>query len=645
MKVRKKSQKKRVKLMDFAYELKLPLDTATLTLGHLGKKGGGKTYGAQKLFELLHAAGVQCVALDPVGNWWSLRVGKNGKSPGLKVYVFGGPRGDVPIHPDAGAYVARVIVEKRISVILDVSRFRKAERKRFMTAFAEEFFHLKKDSVSPVHLFIEEAHKFIPQFVRDGEEQMLGAMEDIVRIGRNYGIGASLISQRSASVNKDVLSQVECLVAYQTSAKQDKKAIVDWVEENDDAGVVLLSELKSLQRGEALFWSPSELRVFKKIHVNQKETLDASSTPKVGGRKRKPIKLARVDLKGIEAAMQQVVQEAEASNVPALKKKVADQAKFIKALEERIIEMGKALGVKTMKPGKVKVEKEVVMMINPRQLRLVDRVSDKLLASQDRMNQAAQVVASELGNLKSMIQQGMKTIERQINQQYPRSVDSATSGHSKDINKPLTKVEAKEIVKVAKNREKPAKQSNGAVEVDGPMLKVLAGLAWFESIGMAEPPADALAFMSSYSGGDNGAFNNARGRLRSIGYVTYPSPGTTAFTTEGRAAAPAVEIPTTRAALHASVMAKLDGPEKRVLQPLIDAYPNEVDGDTLASDAKYSDADNGAFNNARGRLRTLGLVTYPRAKHTRAADILFPQQLEVVHEGKRSARGRSRRAN
>src|SRR5690606_12146368 len=120
----------------------------------------------------------------------------------------------------------------------DVSRFRKGERKRFMTAFAEEFFHLKKDAPSAVHLFVEEAHVFCPQRPREGEEPMLGAMEDVVRIGRNYGIGVTLISQRAATVNKDVLSQVECLIAYQTSSAQDKKAIKEWIEENEDEEAV-----------------------------------------------------------------------------------------------------------------------------------------------------------------------------------------------------------------------------------------------------------------------------------------------------------------------------------------------------------------------------------------------------------------------
>lgn len=392
---------------DFATELKLPVDIATETLAFLGRKGRGKTYGAQRWFELLFSAGVQCVALDPVGNWWSLRVGASG-GPGLAVYVFGGPHGDVPLTPDKGAYIARVIVETGISVVLDVSRFRKAERKRFMTAFAEEFFHLKKDAVSPVHLFVEEAHVFCPQRPREGEEPMLGAMEDVVRIGRNYGIGVTLISQRAATVNKDVLSQVECLIAYQTSSAQDKKAIKEWIEENEDEdAIALLKELKKLARGEALFWSPSVLRKFLKIHVTTKTTLDASSTPKVGERARKAAKLVAVDLDKIRESMQEVVEQAEANDVGALKRKV-------KLLEAELAKRVPAPKVKEIKT------KEAVMIITPKMLARVEKLAErvgkdaeKIDTIRDRMAQAQQVVVSEVGNLVTEIRATVKKITTQ----------------------------------------------------------------------------------------------------------------------------------------------------------------------------------------------------------------------------------------
>lgn len=595
--------------LPFSSELSLPLDMATETLAFLGRKGRGKTYGAQRLFELLFHAGVQCVALDPVGNWWALRVGKDGKGPGLPVYVFGGPHGDVPILPDAGAFVARVIVEKGASVILDVSRFRKAERKRFMTAFAEEFFHLKKDATSAVHLFVEEAHKFVPQIVRDGEEQMLGAMEDIIRIGRNYGIGASLISQRSASVNKDVLSQVECLVAYQTGGKQDKKAIVDWVEENDEEGSALLSELKSLQQGEALLWSPAALRVFRKVHVTTKETYDASSTPKVGGRARKPVKLAPVDLRDISEAMQKVVKEAEASDVGALKHKIAEQTKLIKALEDRMVEMGKAAGIKTMP---AKATKEVVPIIPHKQLTLVDKLADKLLASQDRMNQAAQAVVSETGNLRTMIKQALSAIEQKVlrdNGVVPTTVPVAKKSSTTETG-----------------RTKPpsvAATSNGETEIDGPMRRMLGALQWFRAVGVEAPSAVAVAFMAGYSG-NNGTFRNVRGKLHTAGLITYPSSGHVSITATGERQAESIDVPATNVDMHRVVLKQLDGPQSRMLEALLNAYPRTLATEELCFASGY-EGNNGTFRNVRGRLHTYGLIEYPDKGTARAADILFPE--------------------
>lgn len=573
----------------FSTELKLPLDMATETLAFLGRKGRGKTYGAQRLFELLHDHAVQCIALDPVGNWWSLRVGKDGGA-GLPVYVFGGPRGDVPILPDAGAFVARVIVEKGISVVLDVSRFRKGERKRFMEAFAEEFFHLKKDAPSAVHLFVEEAHKFVPQFARDGEERMLGAMEDIIRIGRNYGIGASLISQRAASVNKDVLTQVECLIAFQVASAQDRKAIKDWVAENDEAGLALLADMKSLQRGEALLWSPSALQVFRKIHVTAKRTLDASSTPKIGEKARKPVKLAPVDLENIANAMQEVVTAAAENDIGALKRKLAAQAKTIQTLEAR-------------KPVTPPV-REILPVVTPRMFSHLEKASTRLEKDVERLAQVQKELTTVLASVRDEVARAFRSSEA------PRPTSAAIGAFK---HPPMR----------APSTPKAQPMTNGEAKLDGPALRVLGALAWFEAIGITQPSTVAVAFMSDYSG-ENGAFNNVRGRLRSMGYVDYPVPGTVALTDEGRKHAPwSSDVPRNGEGLREAVLKRLDGPQQRVLGALIAAYPRDVTSDDLAKTAGYG-SENGAFNNVRGRLRTLGLATYPTRGRVRAADLLFP---------------------
>jgi hypothetical protein len=199
------------KALKLADDLALPSDEAvTQKFGFIGRSGSGKSYAAMRLAELFLGVGAQIICLDWVGLWWSLRLAANGKAPGFEhVYIFGGEHADVELRPESGALMADLVVDKHISVVLDVMHFRKAERTRFATAFAEQFFHRKKTARTACHLFIEEAQAYLPQMVRGDEARMVGVFEDIGKVGRNYGIGNSLISQRPQAINKDVLNQIE----------------------------------------------------------------------------------------------------------------------------------------------------------------------------------------------------------------------------------------------------------------------------------------------------------------------------------------------------------------------------------------------------------------------------------------------------
>jgi hypothetical protein len=82
------------------------------------------------------------------------------------------------------------------------------------------------------------------------------------------------------------------------------------------------------------------------------------------------------------------------------------------------------------------------------------------------------------------------------------------------------------------------------------------------------------------------------------------------------------ETPLTAADLHERVMARLNGPQQKILGPLLAAYPDAVDNDDLARQAGY-EPSGGAYNNPRGRLRTLGLIEYPEPGKVRARGLLF----------------------
>jgi DNA helicase HerA-like ATPase len=213
--------------LHLAANLTLPLETVTQSAAIIAKRRAGKSYTARRLAEQLIKAGQQVVIVDPKGDHWGIRSARDGRSPGLPVVILGGERGDIPLEVGAGELVAKLVAEDRVTVLLDLSLFRKHEVATFMTAFLETVYRLKarEQNRTPMMLILDEADAIAPQRPQRGEERMLGAAEDIVRRGGQRGLGCTLITQRSAVLNKNVLTQVQILVALRTIAPQDLTAL------------------------------------------------------------------------------------------------------------------------------------------------------------------------------------------------------------------------------------------------------------------------------------------------------------------------------------------------------------------------------------------------------------------------------------
>lgn len=218
--------------LKIAEELALPMAAVTEVLGFLGRRGQGKSYAAQKLAELMHDAGAPFVVLDPVGNWYGLRLAADGKTPGIPIPVFGGLHGDVPLEPTAGKLIADLIADRNISAVLDVSQFESdADKARFAHDFGARFYYRRKQAPAAVHLFLEECQEFVPQNPMGDEKRVLHVFQRMTKLGRNYGIGVSLISQRPQEVNKKVLNLTELLFVFQLTGPHERKAVEGWIQE------------------------------------------------------------------------------------------------------------------------------------------------------------------------------------------------------------------------------------------------------------------------------------------------------------------------------------------------------------------------------------------------------------------------------
>lgn len=304
---------------DFA----LLVSAITEKFAWIGTSGGGKSYAATEFAEVLWNAGGQFVVLDPVGIWYGLRLDKSGKKPShINIPVFGGLHGDVPIDSTSGALIADLIIDKGICAIIDVSQFEHdTDKARFATAFAARFFFRKKAAPSAVHVFLEECQEFVPQVPQRGEERMLHEFTRMQKIGRNFGIGMSLITQRPQEVSKRVLNLSGTLFAFRTTGSHERKAIEVWMRDNRVDEESFLDTLPKLDTGAPHVWSPVFLKMSKVVRILPKKTFDASATPEIGA-KSIVRHLAPIDLEKIKTDIAATIEKAKKEDPKFLQSEV-----------------------------------------------------------------------------------------------------------------------------------------------------------------------------------------------------------------------------------------------------------------------------------------------------------------------------------
>lgn len=571
---------KQLKLSD---DLSLPLDAATQTFAFIARKGAGKTYAAGKLTELLMDSGVQCVILDTVGNWYGLRLGADGKSKGFDVPVLGGLRGDIPLEAAGGELVADLVVESGRSVVIDISQFSQADRKRFATAFGVRLWQRKKSepNPTPLHLVIEESQLIIPQFVGRDDARMVGIYEEIIRLGRNYGIGVSMITQRPQSVNKEVLTQTECLIVLQVNGTPERKALKEWIVQHG-VDVNLLNELPSLPIGTAYVWSPQWLNVLEKVKIGEKRTFDASATPKVGSRIVRR-ELEPLDLDAFKAKMAATIERAKENDPAELKKEIA-------TLKRKLSDVEKNKSVET-KEINVPVFSEHDKATLHRAQKVVEDLQSELSHAMDGI----QKVAVELNTLRATI-----TAKLNIHSVARSQAPEAPAREPRHIH---VKIHAPSTLRIP--------EGNGTLgKCERAILTALAQYPQGRCVNQ-------VAILTGYSG-NSGGFNNSLSKLRSSDYISRGQP--IQITEAGVAALGDWQPLPTGEALQAHWLNRVGKCERGILEALLGAYPEGMASEQLAEMTGYS-SNSGGFNNSLSRLRTLELIT--RGQPIRASEEFF----------------------
>lgn len=541
-------------------------DIATQTYGAVGRKRSGKTYAAGKLVELVYSAGAPVVILDPVGNWYGLRLAADGKSPGLPIPVFGGLHADVPLEPDAGATIGRLVVERQLSAVLDVSQLRKNKQKHFARCFAEELFHRAQKAQRPMLVVFEEAHRWAPEAGGTGDKPLLGAVEDIVRLGGNCGLGCVMITQRPQSINKEVFNQVELLLVGQLPGPHERNAIKRWIVAKDSAHADYVDQLPSLKAGNMFAWSPSWLNIFQRVRIAKKSTFDSTATPKLG-RRTKPRKLAPVDIEALGAEVQAAVERQKAEDPRHLQKRIKELELALKKAE-----------------GKTKVERVEVPVVDDRPLKELyenaqkgfDDVSKAAAGSQAKLQRTMEGLQRTLASLGGSPRQPPAPRPRAAPPRTPTQPPSGTFGRG----------ELKVMVAVAQH-------SDGVTR-------------------------EQVTVLTGYKRSTRDAYIQ---RLRAAGHCEQSGDRIVATESGLAALPPDFEPLPTGDALREYWLERLPVGEREVLRVAVAAYPDDVARDAISEATGYKRSTRDAYIQRLTTRRLLSIA--PGRSAVLASETLF----------------------
>lgn len=596
--------------------LSLPLDVVTSRCGFVGGTGAGKSYGAMKLAEEMLTARAQVIAIDPVGIWYSLRIAADGKGAGFPVPVFGGLHGDVPLEVEGGAYLADLVVDQTLSCVIDVSQFEHDTQKaRFATDFAKRFYFRKKARPSAVHLFLEECQEFVPENPAKGEEHMLHAFIRIWKIGRNFGIGGSLISQRPQEVSKKAFNLTRCMFAFRMSGPHERDTIRKWMgDQGIDTGIV--NALPKLETGRPHIWIP-EQNVSDVYRIGARRTLNVSSTPEVG-KSAVTRELTPIDMEKIRKDMAATIERAKAEDPQELRKEIAklkaelSEAKDIAERKTKMVDLIDAQNVDLQSRIKeLREQKPTVLLPNVNGIRERLEKFDKDVEFENKLEEICRDLRASFRALSEGIEADLQAVS-EVPAPAPATVTRPvpTFGQAIDL---AIKAEMSRPSPVITNVRVP---TNG--NLSGPQRDYLMHLAKFASIGRHSPSMAWIAGAMGTTTRARGFEENTRA-LRNKGYIETGS-GNVNLTAQGRAFIGHVQ-PLKGHELLNGVREVLSGPQWQYLELLINLRRKPLTLERLAEQFNTTVRARGFEENIRFLRNNEMIVTTGGA--VVAADWLF----------------------
>lgn len=562
----------------------------------LGIRASGKSYASTYLAERLMDAGIPIIAFDPIGIWRFLRV--EGKGNGFPVVVAGGEHGDLPLTPQSAPEIVRAAMREGVSLIIDLysMELSKADWRRIVETSIKVLLYENKPR-GLRHVFIEEAAEFAPQNVRPDQGAVYDVVERLGRMGGNALLGYTLVNQRAEQVNKAILELCDSLFLFRQKGKNSLTSLSKWLGVADaKGGKDIINSLPTLAQGECWAWlSGTDTPV--KVHIPAKRTFHPDRRAmhdKTAIDEHKTVNVSAF-VEHMKGSLEKFVEEAKANDPSVLKKEIARLERQIAAGQaEQPIEIDEAELDRAHAEG---FEKGIAEGL-------------------ERASKAWEVFVPSLAHFIEQIAHDADALGARLGD------FSVSDGNYAKPMQPPPRAPTMRIKEIDTRRSAPSKSENGhAGALPGPQQRILDALAWWESVGVDTPSRVQIAVVAEYSP-SGGAFLNPLGALRTSDLIEYPLAGHARLTHTGRRHAHSPDAAPTTAELHRKILGILDGPQQRIISPLLRTYPRQMTRDQLAQAAGY-EPKGGAFLNPLGALRSLKLIAYPRPGEVAALPILF----------------------
>lgn len=257
----------------------------------LGISGSGKTNTVATLIEELlpHLA---MTIVDVEGEYFGL------KERYTLVVAGRSEHSEVPLFVENAAALAEMSLRRGISVILDLSEYDQDEMQAILLVYFERLWTLSTSLKSPYEIVIEEAHEFVPQGLRTPLKAILTRF---ALRGRKRGVGVILASQRSAKIEKDLLTQANLLFLQNVVHPTDLSVYKDLI---PLPAKQVEQQVRDLVPGEAFVVRGKQV---DRVSIRKRYTFHAGATPTIGE--------AQPHLKRIDATILQELREMTARSV------------------------------------------------------------------------------------------------------------------------------------------------------------------------------------------------------------------------------------------------------------------------------------------------------------------------------------------